>query len=75
MGTVDISDYPRQVRTPTLVMHLQSDPFIPLKQGKKLAADIPDARFLPLPSHNHLILNHEPAWPIMLQALHNFLAA
>ncbi|NHN37234.1 alpha/beta fold hydrolase [Pseudomaricurvus alcaniphilus] len=75
MGSVDISAYTGQVRTPTLVMHPQSDPFIPIKQGKKLAADIPNARFLPLPSSNHLILNHEPAWPIMLKALHGFLAA
>lgn len=72
LGYVDIRDQLEKVKTPTLVMHPQSDPFIPLKEGKRLAAGLPNARFLPLPSSNHLILNHEPAWPIMLRAIREF---
>jgi hypothetical protein len=36
---------------------------------------LPGARFLPLESDNHLILAHEPAWPIWRSAVRGFLAA
>ena len=38
-----------------------------------LAAGIPGARFVPLPSRNHLVLDSEPAWPIILGELGEFL--
>ena len=38
-----------------------------------LAAKIPDARYLSLPSPNHLVLEQEPAWRIFLDELALFL--
>jgi hypothetical protein len=40
-----------------------------------MAEQIPGARFLPLESDNHLILAHEPAWPIWRSAVRGFLAS
>jgi len=40
-----------------------------------MAAGIPGARFVPLPSRNHLILEDEPAFARFLQEMRNFLAA
>jgi hypothetical protein len=37
-----------------------------------LAAGIPGAKFIPLPSRNHLVLEHEPAWKIFLRELGEF---
>jgi len=39
-----------------------------------VAAGIPGARFVPLPSRNHLILEDEPAFPKFLQEIRAFLA-
>ena len=74
MGRVDLRAYLPELKVPTLVVHPQGDPFIPLKEGKKLAAGIPQARFLPLPSNNHLPLSHEPAWQQFIGEVSRFAA-
>jgi hypothetical protein len=58
---------------PTIVFHSEHEAAIPFNEGRLLAADIPGARFVPLPSRNHLLLAHEPAWPILLRELGGFL--
>ena len=52
-----------QITAPTLVMHARDDARVPFDQGRRLAAGIPGARFVSLPSGNHLILEDEPAFP------------
>jgi pimeloyl-ACP methyl ester carboxylesterase/DNA-binding CsgD family transcriptional regulator len=61
-GDVDVREYLPQVRVPTLVMHATRDQVSPISQGRMLAAEIPDAQFVPLDSPNHVLLAHEPAW-------------
>jgi hypothetical protein len=46
---------------------------VPFDEGCVLAAGIPGARFVPLPSRNHLVLDNEPAWQIILNELGEFL--
>jgi DNA-binding NarL/FixJ family response regulator len=60
------------VRTPTLVLHASHDQVAPLSQGKLLAAQIPGATFVELDSHNHVLLEHEPAWQQFQQAVLEF---
>ena len=36
---------------------------VPVAEGKRLAATIPGARFVPLQGNNHILLEDEPAWP------------
>ena len=38
---------------PTLVVHRRGDKAIPIEQGRDLAAQIPDARFVALPGRDH----------------------
>jgi hypothetical protein len=38
-----------------------------------MASMIPDARFVPLESTNHLLLENEPAWPRFVSEVRNFL--
>ena len=42
---------------------------------RRLAALIPDARFVPLASKNHILLEDEPAWQRFLAEVHAFLGA
>jgi hypothetical protein len=55
------------------VFHSQGDGAVPFNEGRILAAAIPQARFVSLPSDNHLVLEREPAWTIFLRELGEFL--
>ena len=61
------------VRVPTLVVHCDDDRAVMPEQGRLLAASIPGARYVSLPSANHLLLEDEPAWRILLEELGLFL--
>jgi len=54
---------------PTIVFHSDGDRAVPADEGRILAAEIPNARFVPLSSAKHLFLAHEPAWGIFLEEL------
>jgi pimeloyl-ACP methyl ester carboxylesterase len=41
------------ISVPTLVMHGTADPLFPYAHGEALAAEIPDARLVPLPGMGH----------------------
>jgi pimeloyl-ACP methyl ester carboxylesterase/DNA-binding CsgD family transcriptional regulator len=69
----DVSTLASQVQCPTLVLHARDDARVPFEQGRALAAAIPNARFVPLDSRNHLTLEQEPAWRKLLAELEAFL--
>jgi pimeloyl-ACP methyl ester carboxylesterase/DNA-binding winged helix-turn-helix (wHTH) protein len=73
-GDIDISGLLPRVATPTLVLHSRDDALIPFEQGLRLARGIPDARFVTLESRNHLLVEHEPAWPRFVDEVSGFLA-
>jgi DNA-binding winged helix-turn-helix (wHTH) protein/pimeloyl-ACP methyl ester carboxylesterase len=58
---------------PTIVFHSDRDRVAPPEEGRMLAAEIPGARFVPLPSANHLLLGEEPAWSVFREELEAFL--
>jgi pimeloyl-ACP methyl ester carboxylesterase/DNA-binding CsgD family transcriptional regulator len=62
-----------RVRCSTLVLHSRADSIIPLEQGRRVAALIPGARFVPLDSRNRILLETEPAWRQFDEALGDFL--
>jgi len=61
-GEIDVRSALPLIRTPTLVLHCSDDQIAPISQGRLLASQIPDARFVQLESGNHVLLEHEPAW-------------
>jgi len=73
-GDTDVSALLAQVSIPTLVLHSRGDVRVPFDQGRRLAAGIPGARFVPLPSNNHLILQNEPAFSRLLQEIRAFIS-
>jgi DNA-binding winged helix-turn-helix (wHTH) protein/pimeloyl-ACP methyl ester carboxylesterase len=58
---------------PTIVFHSDRDKIAPPLEGRILAAGIPDARFVPLASANHVLLADEPAWKVFREELTSFL--
>lgn len=70
---IDVSGLAPQVKVPTLVLHARNDAAIPFEEGRHLASLIPGARFVPLDSKNHILLEDEPAWHRFLAEVHSFL--
>jgi pimeloyl-ACP methyl ester carboxylesterase/DNA-binding CsgD family transcriptional regulator len=72
---IDVTALAPAVTCPTLVMHPTGDARVPFEEGRLLATLIPDARFVPLESRNHLLLEHEPAWGRWMDEMRAFLPA
>ena len=70
---VDVSDLLPQLGFPTLVLHARGDQMNEFTEGRRLAAEIPDARLVTLESDNHVLLEDEPAWPVFLREIDEFL--
>ena len=73
LSKIDVCDLLPRVQAPTLIFHSLDDQAIPFVQGEKLAAGIPGARFVPLESHNHILIETEAAWPIFADFSREFL--
>ncbi len=71
----EVTDLLSQVSVPTLVLHCRDDAIAPFNEGRRMAAGIAGARFVPLEGGNHLILEHEPAWAHFQEEVRNFLQA
>lgn len=59
---IDVCALAGKVGCPTLVMHARQDGRIPFEEGRRVAALIPGARFVPLETRNHVLLEQDPAW-------------
>jgi pimeloyl-ACP methyl ester carboxylesterase/DNA-binding CsgD family transcriptional regulator len=72
-NALDIRAEAPRVRVPTLVFHVRGDAMVPFEAGRRLAAAIPNARFVPLEGKNHILRADEPAWPAFKSAMNEFL--
>ena len=72
---IDLQEIVPKVRCPTLVLHSRGDSIIRFEEGRSVAALISGARFVPLESRNHVLLDTEPAWRQLIRALDDFLPA
>ena len=73
LNNVDVMDLLPHVNCPTLILHPVKDAAVPFEEGRLMASRIPGARFVPLESSNHLLLEHEPAWRRFLEEVEAFL--
>jgi DNA-binding winged helix-turn-helix (wHTH) protein/alpha-beta hydrolase superfamily lysophospholipase len=62
LDDIDVVGLLPQVRAPTIIFHCIRDALVPFDQGRRIAAAIPGATFVPLDSDNHALLSEEPAW-------------
>ena len=73
-GDADVTALLSQVRVPTLVMHARHDARVPFESGRRMAAGIPGARFVPIERQNHVMLEGEPGLERFLEEMRAFLA-
>jgi pimeloyl-ACP methyl ester carboxylesterase/DNA-binding winged helix-turn-helix (wHTH) protein len=71
---LDVSDLARRVRVPTLVMHATGDEAVPFEEGRRLAGLVPGARFVPLDSPNHILLESDAAFSQFVEQIDRFTA-
>jgi pimeloyl-ACP methyl ester carboxylesterase len=72
-GEIDVRAALPEVRVPTIVLHCRHDALINFEEGRRVAAAIPGAKFVPLESHNHILLGNEPAWNIFVDEVRRFI--
>lgn len=72
-NTIEVEHLLGQVKCPTLILHSTHDAVVPFEEGRLLATGIAGARFVPLDSSNHLLLETEPAWQRFVAELRAFL--
>lgn len=70
---LDVTDILSAISTPTLVIHANSDAVQPIEQGRILASEIPDAKYVMLESRNHIPLPQERSWAQMMGEIRTFL--
>jgi len=73
LSTIDVRHLLPLVSHPTLVLHARGDQAIPFEQGEMLANGIKGARFVPLDSDNHILLEDEAAFARFMSDLRAFL--
>jgi pimeloyl-ACP methyl ester carboxylesterase/DNA-binding winged helix-turn-helix (wHTH) protein len=72
---IDVEPALASVQVPTLVLHAREDARVPFEEGRRLAAGIAGARFVPIEGRNHILLEDEPGWAAFLAETRQFLAA
>ena len=72
---IDVRAQAAEVQSSTLVLHARGDAMIPFEIGRQLASLIPGARFVPLNSRNHVLLETEPAWAQFVEEVRAFLGS
>lgn len=72
IDSIDISDELANVIAPTLVLHVREDARAPFDEGRRLAAGIPNARFVPLEGRNHFLLASDPSFKRYLNEVRLF---
>jgi pimeloyl-ACP methyl ester carboxylesterase/DNA-binding CsgD family transcriptional regulator len=69
----DVRDAARRIKCPVLVLHPERDRVAPIDQGRLIASLIPNSRFVPIDSENHMPLGDEPTWPEIVTLIEKFL--
>lgn len=73
IADVNVVDLLPSIKCPTLVLHARRDQRAPFSLGQEIAARIPNAKFVPLETGNHMIMADEPALRVAFDAISDFL--
>lgn len=71
---IDLRPILGEIHVPTLVLHANRDAAVPFAESKIIAGGIKGAKLKVLDSNNHILFDHEPAWPQFLQEVDAFIA-
>ncbi len=67
LGTGSLLGYSKAITAPTVVLHGSADPMVRLRNGRAVAAAIPDARFVVVDGMGHDL--PQPVWRPILETL------
>ena len=70
---IDVVNLLSKLDVPTLIFHADNDARVPISEGRFLAANIKNSKFINLKSKNHVLLEDEKAWEIFKIETLNFL--
>lgn len=70
---IDVTPLLSRVNVPTLILRSRNDAIAPFEDSRIMATEIPDSRFVSLESDNHILLEQEPAWPLFVEKVQEFL--
>ena len=70
--TLDVRALAPRVQCPTLVLHAEGDQIVPVALGRDLAAAIPGARFVTLPTRNHIPLASDAGFELFCRTVTEF---
>lgn len=73
IDSIDITAELSDIEAPTLVFHVREDARAPFEEGRRMAAGIPNARFIPLEGRNHVMLGDDPSLKRFLDEVAEFL--
>jgi pimeloyl-ACP methyl ester carboxylesterase len=72
---IDMVEIARQIRVPTLVLHMTGDRVAPVAEGRLTARLIPGAQFVELPGNDHVALEGHPCFDMFFDEVRAFLTA
>jgi pimeloyl-ACP methyl ester carboxylesterase len=72
LADTDLTSRAANIRAETLIFHGTRES-VPFSEGVHAASHIPNARLIPLPTDNHILLEAEPAWRLLLDELDRFI--
>ena len=70
---IDVSDILSKLEVPTLIFHCTDDARVPISEGKFMAANIKNSKFITIKSKNHVLLETEQGWDLFKEEVTKFL--
>jgi pimeloyl-ACP methyl ester carboxylesterase len=70
---INVSDILSKLDIPTIIFHCTDDARVPISEGKFMAANIKNSKFVPIKSKNHVLLETEHGWNLFKEEVTKFL--
>tara|TARA_E500000178_G_scaffold150141_1_gene149839 strand:- start:1421 stop:1744 length:324 start_codon:yes stop_codon:yes gene_type:complete len=70
---INITAILSKLKVPTIIFHCTDDARVPISEGKFLAANIKNSKFVPIQSKNHILLETDEGWNLFKKEMDNFL--
>ncbi len=70
---IDVTDVLSELKVPTIIFHCTEDARVPISEGKFLAANIKNSKFVPIKSKNHILLETDQGWDLFKEEVDKFL--
>ena len=70
---INVTEILSELEIPTIIFNCTEDARVPISEGKFMAANIKNSKFVPIKSKNHILLENEQGWDVFKKEVSNFL--